>query len=287
MLIPAAFAETSATGCTNYCVKSEPDGCYNAAACDCIKNGGTWIDGKCDTSSGGGDTDPCATACSSANKYTCQKCRCENTDGMYWDNEEKTCKPKETPTEPCANVCEDTQLEACRSCLCEFRGGTWTDGKCDMSGGGDDPNTPGGDDPDDPPSTGSNQVIKTINGEPSDFAFKFGASTPGGANIFFGDAIGAKGNDAKVSTVFIDVNGAAAPNKYGRDVFAFVLSSDGHLLPYGSEQAAKVLGWTTAAEISERTWRGNNETFGCSNIGSVGGMGCTARLIENNYKVNY
>ena len=88
-------------------------------------------------------------------------------------------------------------------------------------------------------------------------------------------------NNSDIETVYIDVNGGSAPNKLGRDVFAFILNQDGHLLPYGSQAAATALGLGAG-----NTWRGTTAIYGCSS-GTYDGTGCTARLVENNYNVDY
>ena len=119
------------------------------------------------------------------------------------------------------------------------------------------------------------------------FSFVIGSETASGANIFFKSPEIYKPEGSKeyrASTVFIDVNGGAAPNKFGRDVFAFVLNEDGNLLPFGSENAAMTLGLTTDNDAN--TWKTNNIMFGCTGNG-FNGLGCTARLKENNYKVDY
>ena len=73
----------------------------------------------------------------------------------------------------------------------------------------------------------------------------------------------------------IDVNGAAPPNRFGRDVFYFALGDDGSLYPYGSE----ILRFSS-----------NNEppySDSCTDENMGTGYGCTARLVENGYKVDY
>ena len=126
------------------------------------------------------------------------------------------------------------------------------------------------------------------NGAVDSFDFTFGASTPNGANIFFAaptsetdPSTGAVKYGA--ATVYIDVNGTSTPNKFGRDVFAFVLSSDGHLYAYGTENAAKELGIATT-----NTW--DNESaasqYKCSGK-DYNGLGCSARVQQENYHVNY
>lgn len=78
----------------------------------------------------------------------------------------------------------------------------------------------------------------------------------------------------------IDVNGAAKPNIWGRDVFYFIIGADGHLYPSGSLNFS-VLVYTNNANI----WTKSGGTYSCT--GNSLSHGCTARLIENNYKMDY
>ena len=139
-------------------------------------------------------------------------------------------------------------------------------------------------------STGS--AIKNIRGGNASFDFISAITTGSGSIVFFAgdnatrteaDAISAGASCAKkASTVYIDVNGSQAPNKYGRDVFAYVLGADGVLYPYGSLTASFL---NTVA--NNPTWKSTtNTTYGCTS-GSYTGLGCTARLAENGYKVDY
>lgn len=73
-----------------------------------------------------------------------------------------------------------------------------------------------------------------------------------------------------IGDMYIDVNGPAKPNVWGRDVFAFRVGNDGLLYPAGGEKFALM---ETAGVITP-----------CNTISSYF---CTARLIENNYEVDY
>ena len=134
--------------------------------------------------------------------------------------------------------------------------------------------------------------MRDINNNPisdSEFNFTFGASTPSGANLFFAaptpntDPVTEKVVSYTPGTMYIDVNGPATPNKYGRDVFAFVLSGDGHLYPYGSKNAAKELG---IAETN--TWDNADAeaAYGCG-TSKANGLGCTYKLVEDGYHMKY
>lgn len=104
-------------------------------------------------------------------------------------------------------------------------------------------------------------------------------STPGGANLLFQEIPSGK----SYSTLFIDVNGNGVPNKYGRDVFAFALNNEGRLYPFGSENAAETLGVSNPGSY---TWQSDDATYGCTGTG-YDGLGCTGKLVENNFKVDF
>lgn len=79
--------------------------------------------------------------------------------------------------------------------------------------------------------------------------------------------------------LMIDVNGDKKPNTIGRDVFGFAVGNDGVLYPWG--------GRDYDAYSKTGYWNSNTGNFSCKDITKVSGWGCTARLIENNYKVDY
>lgn len=94
-------------------------------------------------------------------------------------------------------------------------------------------------------------------------------------------------NDVKniyYGTVWIDINGLKGPNIAGRDVFFFYLRRDGQLLANGSEQAKEEL----TGYIS---W--HDDPTLCGTPGSsvmpanTTGRGCAARIIENNWVMDY
>ncbi len=80
--------------------------------------------------------------------------------------------------------------------------------------------------------------------------------------------------------VWIDVNGTAAPNTMGRDIFAFYLGDNGKLYPLGGKDVAIKGG-------NLNTWNGGgNRSCTNGNIGS-GGLGCTGRVVAEGFKINY
>lgn len=75
-----------------------------------------------------------------------------------------------------------------------------------------------------------------------------------------------------IGQLTIDVNGSAQPNVWGRDVFYFRIGNDGILYPAGGAKFATI-------DPNE------GKTMSCS--GDTRNQGCTARLIENNFVMNY
>ena len=96
-----------------------------------------------------------------------------------------------------------------------------------------------------------------------------------GADLIFVNSVpGAGGADLSPFGLVIDVNGVGSrPNVWGRDVFEFrVAGADGGLYPIGSEGYDRLTGSNTAASQCV--------------IGTTGEF-CTARLVENNYEVDF
>ena len=84
--------------------------------------------------------------------------------------------------------------------------------------------------------------------------------------------------------VMIDVNGTAAPNTFGRDMFFFQVGENGILYPYGGRDVSRIEGVAG-------TWSDAGTRFSCTNeskgTANVAGMGCTARVIDEGYQMNY
>lgn len=85
---------------------------------------------------------------------------------------------------------------------------------------------------------------------------------------------------SSMGELFIDVNGSALPNKVGRDVFCFRIGDDGMLYPAGSLNYSIL-----ATSTDENLWNADGGNMRCDN--GVFSVGCTARLIEKNYEVDY
>ena len=85
---------------------------------------------------------------------------------------------------------------------------------------------------------------------------------------------------SSMGKLVIDINGAALPNKWGRDAFYFRIGDDGMLYPSGSLNYA-VLEY----EDKSKTWSTGDGNVKCD--AGTYSPGCTARLIEKNYEVDY
>ena len=77
--------------------------------------------------------------------------------------------------------------------------------------------------------------------------------------------------------LLIDVNGENNPNTIGRDIFYFRVGDDGLLYPAGGLNFSIL-------DDNANLWR-NAGNFSCTDNDKR--LGCTARLIENNYQVDY
>lgn len=84
---------------------------------------------------------------------------------------------------------------------------------------------------------------------------------------------------SSIGFLTIDVNGKTLPNTFGRDVFYFRIGNDGMLYPAGSLNFS-ILNYGNNTNL----WNSNEGSMKCQ--GTLG-MGCTARLVENNYEVDY
>ena len=87
----------------------------------------------------------------------------------------------------------------------------------------------------------------------------------------------------RAAEIMIDVNGKNGPNVFGRDIFFFMLGENGVLYPYGGRDVERI------DEVG--VWDENNGEYSCTDndkgSGETAGMGCTARVIAEGYKINY
>ena len=98
------------------------------------------------------------------------------------------------------------------------------------------------------------------------------------------DSVKAAGGALYSSPAYItvDVNGIDAPNMVGRDLFCFILGPEGKLYPYGGKDVAVFKGGN-----GDATWSSADGTYPCTDTTKGNGEGCTARLMEEGYKMNY
>ncbi len=82
--------------------------------------------------------------------------------------------------------------------------------------------------------------------------------------------------------IWIDVNGTDAPNTLGRDIFAFYLGTNGKLYPLGGKDVQILDDPNNPALWNESSGRDCRD----GRIAN-GGYGCTARVVEEGYKINY
>lgn len=86
-----------------------------------------------------------------------------------------------------------------------------------------------------------------------------------------------------VAFITIDVNGSQPPNKFGRDIFYFELGDDGVLYPFGGRDVSFMVNQNVTS-----TWNNDSSFYACTDAVKASlGVGCTARLMENGYKMDY
>ncbi|MBQ9245385.1 type II secretion system protein [bacterium] len=85
----------------------------------------------------------------------------------------------------------------------------------------------------------------------------------------------------RAASVMIDVNGTSAPNTFGRDMFFYILGSNGILYPFGGLDVAAYL-TGEGADI----WSGDGD-LKCKDGALDTGLGCAGRVVAEGYKINY
>lgn len=121
-------------------------------------------------------------------------------------------------------------------------------------------------------SNGQYAIVTTKNGATLNFNFETKNATEAAANSAGFSSLGSIGQ------VIIDVNGSAKPEKDGRDKFYFLVGDNGTLYPAGGRIYSLI-------DTSAKLWNTSDANYSCQN-GSVT-RGCTARLMENSYEVDY
>ena len=81
--------------------------------------------------------------------------------------------------------------------------------------------------------------------------------------------------DPIIGYLYVDVNGANPPNRYGNDIFVLGLTDACHAIPAGSSRLNTI-------NKSLPT-----EANGCSGNNVTNGLSCTSRVIKEGYKISY
>lgn len=81
----------------------------------------------------------------------------------------------------------------------------------------------------------------------------------------------------------VDVNGFKRPNQWGRDLYYFCVTPEGTLVPAGSKNFNKLIGNVTIWDST------NNGSCYPEKVktGDDNGKGCSARIIEKGWKMDY
>ena len=102
-----------------------------------------------------------------------------------------------------------------------------------------------------------------------------------GAFLIYESDFVERDNISSIGKMYIDVNGSSTPNTIGRDIFVFRVGNDGILYPAGGRIYSII-----EKDVDTHLWTTDNSTdFGCND--NAMGLGCTARLIENGYNVDF
>ena len=102
-----------------------------------------------------------------------------------------------------------------------------------------------------------------------------------GAFLIYESGFVERDNISSIGKMYIDVNGSSTPNTIGRDIFVFRVGNDGILYPAGGRTYSIL----ETGEDNHLWATDNNTDYGCND--NAMGLGCTARLIENGYNVDF
>lgn len=91
---------------------------------------------------------------------------------------------------------------------------------------------------------------------------------------------------ARLGNLEIDVNGDQGPNIMGRDCFLFAITQSG-ITPIYSYDYAMYKQASGAATFNATYWQTGDYTVNCSTTVPSYGWGCAARIIENNWVIDY
>lgn len=92
------------------------------------------------------------------------------------------------------------------------------------------------------------------------------------------------------SVIIVDVNGPDSPNRIGKDTFYFYLGNDGFIYPANSIEYARMASDAVSVTADANYWP-NAATCGTRASATIPagqiGLGCAARLMENNWEFDY
>lgn len=119
-------------------------------------------------------------------------------------------------------------------------------------------------------------MFKTADG----FLFQILDSDAGSCTYNSGAGSGVKMKNA-CAYIIVDTNGDQKPDRFGRDVFWFWIGNDGFLYPYAGVEDNKVnfLYWGTNSNMC-------GDSSGTIPTGALG-VGCSARIIEKGWQMDY
>ena len=86
--------------------------------------------------------------------------------------------------------------------------------------------------------------------------------------------------------IYVDINGFQKPNILGRDLFAFMVDNMGTLHAYGSKSVS-VFPNSGSLVMDIAYWKDDPSTCDVESTTPMSGVGCSARIIEENWKMNY
>ena len=89
--------------------------------------------------------------------------------------------------------------------------------------------------------------------------------------------------------VLVDINGNNIPNTIGQDIYGFLLTNEGRMLPYGTISEADIIMFdaeTTSAGDSSRYT--NSWKTKCPDSAKIDqGFACTGKVLKEDIKMNY
>lgn len=123
--------------------------------------------------------------------------------------------------------------------------------------------------------------IKYINGQSAETGFPSNSFSFITADGFIVKIAPSAGNGWK--SVSVDINGSKGPNQIGRDFHLFRIAANGNFVPYYGTQYACYTGTCN----SNLDWKTNPNLCNPNIASSNASYGCTARIIESGWKIDF